>query len=87
MKQEEHAIAYTTEKPPRKLPEETRLNKDPIKIDIVNISEKLNDMSRINFAKVYPVEHNVKVCEVGRVAKADFRKFCQYYEDEMKKGI
>jgi len=30
---------------------------------------KLNEISRINFAKTYTVEHNVKVLEFGKVHK------------------
>lgn len=41
--------------------------KNPLAIDM-NLGYTLDPASRINFAKVFTVEHNVKVMSVGRVA-------------------
>ena len=36
---------------------------------------------------VFPVQHNVKVLEVGMIAGSDFRKFMGYYQNEMEKDL
>ncbi len=41
----------------------------PIKFYPSSKTHELHPMSRINYAKVYTVEHNVKVWFIGRVAK------------------
>lgn len=85
LRQEEHTIVYTSTEVPRKLPSETHLHKQPIKIDIVNPSEKLDPLSRLNLGKLYPVEHNVRVCEVGQVRGEHKRILLHYYRTEMQK--
>ena len=80
--QKEHSIIYTGEVAPKRLPEEKKLNKDPIQVIPVDDSQELSDLSRINYAKPYPIEHNVKVCEVGMVAQRDRRKIIGYYKTE-----
>lgn len=82
MLQREHSIIYTGEEAPKKFPEEKKLNKDPIRVIPVNSSEALESASRVNYAKPYPIEHNVKVCEVGMVARTDIRKITHYYQQE-----
>lgn len=86
LKQGEHAIAYTSAVPPPPLLEE-RLSKEPIRINAVDQTEKLDATSRINLGKVYPVEHNVKICEVGMVAPADIRKLTAYYKNGLRKDL
>lgn len=54
--------------------------KQPIAIDPASPREKLDQMSRLNFGKVYTVEFNVKVRNVGTVAngsKANFEGYVQ----------
>lgn len=87
LKQGEHTIAYTSDVAPRPLLDEIYLTKDPIRINPVNQAEKLDEKSRINLCKVYPVEHNVKVCEVGMVASADIRKLTAYYKTGLRKDL
>jgi hypothetical protein len=70
---EDHALIYTEKKgqkgPPNLLEHEYPLTKKPIKVDPVSPSHKLDPASRLNYAKLYTVEHNVKVFFVGWVAK------------------
>ena len=87
LRQGDHAIAYTSAVPPPLLPEERYLNKDPIRINPVNQTEKLDALSRINLGKVYPVEHNVKVCNVGMVDSADIRKLTRYYKTGLRNDL
>lgn len=80
--QKEHGIVYMGETPPKKLAEERNLHKDPIQIMPADASQSLDPLSRIHYAKPYPVEHNVKVQEVGMVSQRDRRKVMAYYHTE-----
>lgn len=80
--QKEHGIVYTGETPPKNLEGEKNLNKDPIQIVATDASQYLDPLSRIHYAKPYPVEHNVKVREVGMVSQRDRRKVLGYYQLE-----
>lgn len=60
-----HAIIYTSKSPEMKHGE--RITKKPVKMDPMTPRDKLDPASRINYAKVYTVEHNVKVYFVGKV--------------------
>ena len=63
------------------------MNKDPIKVNIYSDleDEDLHPMSRVNLGKSYPVEHNVKVFGVGKIARPDLEKFLQYCQMEQEK--
>lgn len=80
--QNEHSIIYTGDTAPEKLPEEKKLNKPPIRVIPIDASQNLSPLSRIHYAKPYPVEHNVKVCEVGMIAERDRKKIVGYYRIE-----
>ncbi|KAH9206761.1 hypothetical protein DL95DRAFT_528272 [Leptodontidium sp. 2 PMI_412] len=66
---EDHAAVYSNhhKKSGPTVLEKERMTKKPIKIDIRLGSEKLDPLSRLNYAKVYTVEHNVKVNFIGQV--------------------
>jgi hypothetical protein len=68
---EDHAVAYSSKsKGAEILDREIGLmSKHPIRIEVINDSHKLDPLSRINYAKLYTVEHNVKVFFIGKVAK------------------
>lgn len=83
--QEQHTMVYTSPEPPQKLLTETRLNKTAIKVDLVDQSEKLDPSSRVNLAKTYPVEHNIKVCEIGKITGNHLRILLQYHQSEMQR--
>lgn len=64
---------------PEKLPEETKMNKDPIRIILNDQKNKLDPRSRINFGIKYPIEHNNKVKDIGHVEKSrSLPKLIQY---------
>lgn len=42
--------------------------RDPVKVVALNPQDKMDPMSRINFAKPYTIEHNLKVYDFGWVA-------------------
>lgn len=75
MKPEDHAIVYTGDKPPKELQDEPRLHLRPIQVKPKTPRDKLEVQSRINYAKIYTVEHNVKVQFIGEVARSSQNKF------------
>ncbi|KAE9363767.1 hypothetical protein N431DRAFT_118062 [Stipitochalara longipes BDJ] len=66
---ESHTVVHSSAKPYFLEGERVILTKRPIKVDINDPSEKLDPLSRLNYAKIYTIEHNVKVYFFGRVAK------------------
>jgi hypothetical protein len=73
----QHAIIYTGPTAPRELPSERPQPDElpmgePIRvIGRIPWESKMDVMSRVNFLKVYTVEHNVKVEDFGYVDPAD----------------
>ena len=72
----EHAIIYTGKTAPSAQPSErpkpgvAGLLKTSIRVDPDDIGEKLDPMSRIDFGRVFNIEHNVKVRSLGKVHAA-----------------
>jgi hypothetical protein len=74
-----HAIIYTSrEAPSPRRNEMPRPNESgmlqPIRVKPKATTDRLDRLSRINFAKLYTVEHNVKVKEFGDVSKVRLLK-------------
>jgi hypothetical protein len=67
IKPEHHAIIYSSEIAPRELPGEQGLVRRPIRIEQLRPTDTLAPQSRLNYAKVYTVEHNIKVRFIGRI--------------------
>ncbi|KAF1816950.1 hypothetical protein P152DRAFT_4804 [Eremomyces bilateralis CBS 781.70] len=68
----DHAIIHTGEVPPSPLPGENAVRgeepmRKPIRVTARTRSDKLDKISRINYNKIFTVEHNVKVFEFGEV--------------------
>jgi hypothetical protein len=70
-----HAIIYTGKTAPKPLPGELEFLKSPIQIIPKIPREKLEKESRVNYAKIYTVEHNVKVRFIGHIAPASVEIF------------
>ncbi|KAF2843245.1 hypothetical protein M501DRAFT_905314, partial [Patellaria atrata CBS 101060] len=71
---EHHAIIYTGKSLPNDIPKPKELPgreegpmREPIRVKQNVKYEKMDPMSRVNFAKIYTVEHNVKVYDFGNV--------------------
>jgi hypothetical protein len=60
---------------PRRLPDESKLSKDSIQVTSKSPRDKLEADSRVNYGKIYTVEHNVKVLFIGKLAKESERTF------------
>jgi hypothetical protein len=85
-KPEDHAIIYTGDRPPKLLKGEYNLGHDPIRVEPKTPRDKLEADSRINFAKIYTVEHNVKVFFIGKVAESSRRKFMTAFDNVNTRG-
>jgi hypothetical protein len=80
VKREDHAIIYTNDRPPTLVVGEANLSKDPIEVIPRTPRDTLEFDSRVNYAKVYTVEHNVKVHFVGQIAPNSRRRFISDYD-------
>ncbi|OBT95978.2 hypothetical protein VE01_06731 [Pseudogymnoascus verrucosus] len=87
-----HAIIFTESKlanrsikhPPRETKPEKKLTNAPICVELMDRREQLDVMSRLNYAKVYTVEHNVKVCFIGKIHKDSVKEFKATYKKIQK---
>jgi len=74
---EDHAIIYTTDQPP--INSDSHAN-TPIQMQSKSPRDKLEPMSLVNYAKIYPVEHNVKVQFIGWIAKNSQLDFARDFD-------
>lgn len=56
------------------------MNKDPLRVELVDNSQKLDPRSRVDFGKPFSIQHNVKVKEVGVLAQQDMHKLIGYWK-------
>jgi hypothetical protein len=79
-----HCVIYMDNTDPTTDPEEQGLmTKKPIAVTAANAEQKLHHMSRLNFGKVYSVEWNVKVMNVGKVNADSVAAFTGYWRNEV----
>ncbi|KFY30071.1 hypothetical protein V494_08286 [Pseudogymnoascus sp. VKM F-4513 (FW-928)] len=91
VKPHHHAIIYTPNPSggptgsPGELEDEAPLVNVPIRVQLNSARHQFDRASRINYAKVYTVEHNIKVCFVGKIHKKSIQDFLDTYAmvDEM----
>lgn len=55
------------------------LSREPIRILPATPLDKLNNMSRLNLSKIYTIEHNVPVVDIGFVAPDHLVKLKNYF--------
>ncbi|KAJ5795974.1 uncharacterized protein N7518_004514 [Penicillium psychrosexuale] len=77
-----HAVIHMRGDRPRTVKSEPRMAKEPLEVDPARPDQKLDCMSRVNFGKVYTVEHNVKVLPVGKITEASRARFLEYAQGE-----
>ena len=80
LNQSEHTIVYTGEQAPARIRGETKLLLHPVNVIPVNQEMRLDPLSRVNLGETYPVEHNVKVKEIGRVNPAHLKRLIGYWK-------
>jgi hypothetical protein len=79
----EHAIVYMSGTLPTYLPGESSSSmREPIEVVPTNGRETLDRASRLRFGKTFPIEWNVKVKDVGRIAPSHMSKLIQYWKEE-----
>jgi hypothetical protein len=57
---------------------------EPIRVEPCQKTNTMDPMARLNYLKVYPVEHNVKVYDFGMVHKDHRHVFRKQFEDVRK---
>ncbi|KAJ9495482.1 hypothetical protein H2202_009022 [Exophiala xenobiotica] len=77
-----HAIIHMHGSEPITLPGEPRLTKMPIVVDKAGEDKKLDPASRIRFDKVFSIEYNVKVKNVGKISQKSMPYFRRYWQAE-----
>lgn len=78
---EDHAVIYTggERDPPPSLLEGEGITKQALRV-VADGNETLDECSRINFGKIYTVEHNVKVLNIGIIAPEHIYLLEYYWE-------
>jgi len=66
---------------PTKTKDELELTKRPIEVTPASDDQKLSSMARLNFNKIYTVEWNVKVMNVGFVTVDSMPAFLAYWRN------
>lgn len=77
---EAHAVIYMAGTPSDADPNE-KIVKQPIAVKPAREDQKLHRMSRINFDKIYTIEHNVKVMNVGKVLDTSIHNLSLYFRN------
>ncbi|KAL8692903.1 MAG: hypothetical protein Q9218_002161 [Villophora microphyllina] len=75
-----HTIVYTGNVAPKRLPDEKGMSKEALRVIPVGPEEMLDPMSRINIGKIYPIEMNNKVKEIGQLDPASKAKLISYWK-------
>ena len=76
-----HAIVYTGNKPPGPLLGEIEFFRDPLRVICDDPEAQLSFLSRINCAKVFPINLNVKVKEIGQLDQQSRSYFLEYIRE------
>lgn len=74
---DDYAAVYASDNTVQLQPAET-LIKEPFPIIVENVSESIHPMSRLNFGRIYTVEHNVKVLKIGRIPDEHHARLTSY---------
>lgn len=72
VKASKHGIVYSDGTKPKLLDGEPKLGVRPVRMRIYAPGEQLARESRVNYAKLTTVEHNVKVFFIGSIHRPDF---------------
>ena len=76
-----HTVIYMSGERPADLPDLHLMDKEFIAVDPASPDQKLHRMSRLDFRRVYTVEHNVKVKNIGQVSKRSMPYLKSYFQD------
>jgi hypothetical protein len=81
----EHAVIYMRPSEPFNNSSEPRITKEPLEVRPAAHDQKLDKMSRLNFGRVYTVEHNVKVMPVGKISDGSMPRLRSYARDSFSR--
>lgn len=84
---EAHAIIYMRGCRSTRQENEPKMTKESIMVTPAGPDQKLDEMSRVNFAKVHTVEHNVKVMNVGKVERESLQYLKSYWRARMNEAL
>jgi hypothetical protein len=91
VKPQDHAIIYTEDKKkiggkskrgsekPTEAEGEEKLSKRPIRMAPKTSRDQLDPLSRLNYAKIYTVEYNLKVHFIGEIHRDSIKYFTRYF--------
>lgn len=77
-----HAIVYSGESAPGRLAREPAMIKRPLAVECSR-GQRLDPASRVDFSKVHTVEHNVRAQDIGMIRESSYRRFMDYWEEEV----
>jgi hypothetical protein len=88
-KASEHTIVYLKGKQPIWISGELEkgMTKEPIMIEPTDAQETMKATSRLRCGKIYSIEWNIKVRDIGMVASQDKEKLLRYYREEQRQGF
>jgi hypothetical protein len=78
---QDHAAIYSSGREGPLVLDNEDLGQPPIRVNVIDVSHKLDPTSRLNYAKIYTVEHNVKVYFIGKVASGFEQRFVDSYNN------
>lgn len=64
--------------------QEQPLTKSPMFVTIENENVSVDSMARINFAKVYTIEHGVRVQSIGRIVSDSIWQMEKYFTETLR---
>ena len=86
VKPDDHAIIYTGKHAPEEVEGERKLHKTPIRVKEETARHKLSPESRLNYAKVYTIEHNTRVCFIGAIHADSEQRFFATWKKTMEEN-
>ncbi|KAI9375470.1 hypothetical protein BJX61DRAFT_539758 [Aspergillus egyptiacus] len=78
-----HAVVYMRDTEPFTSNDEPPMGKEPLEIIPDQSDVTLHQMSRLNFGKIYTVEHNASRFPIGRIATESMPRFLEYAGEEL----
>lgn len=84
---ENHAVIYMQGTWSRPHDNEVGIVKEPIEVAPAGNDQRLDPMSRLNFGKIYTVEHYIKAMDVGMVTNRSKPYLSLYFMNVCKKGL
>jgi hypothetical protein len=82
---EAHTIIYMSRNKPTDIKDKSLMTKESIEVRPASGDQKLDAMSRLNFAKVHTVEHNcVKVMDVGKIEGESLTLLRHYWHKKVE---